>query len=60
MALSLGIPCALVPLVALTRSRAVMGEFADTRLVTVLAAAAAGAIIVLNAALVVLTILGEA
>ena len=60
VALSLGIPCALVPLVALTRSRAVMGEFADTRLVTVLAAAAAGAIIVLNAALVVLTILGEA
>ena len=60
VALSLGIPCALVPLVALTRSRAVMGEYADTRLVTVLAAAAAGAIIVLNAALVVLTILGEA
>ncbi|WP_374008003.1 Nramp family divalent metal transporter [Leifsonia sp. LS-T14] len=55
--LSLGIPFAMIPLLRLTRSRAVMGESADRLWVRILGGAVAGLVVVLNLALVVLTIL---
>lgn len=58
--LSLGIPFALVPLVVLSRRRAVMGEFTLGAPMTALAALAAAAIIVIDAALVALTAAGTA
>lgn len=48
-----GVPFALWPLVVLTRDAAVMGGFANRRLTTVLAAAAATAVSALNVALLV-------
>ncbi|GLY69359.1 Nramp family divalent metal transporter [Amycolatopsis taiwanensis] len=53
--LSFGIPFALVPLVRLTGDRGLMGTDANHRLTTILAWLAAGVIIVLNVALIVLT-----
>ncbi|GAB3431776.1 SLC5/6 family protein [Flindersiella endophytica] len=56
--LSFGVPFALVPLVLLTSRRSVMGEQVNASLTTVLAWIAAGLIIALNLALIVLTITG--
>jgi manganese transport protein len=53
VALSFGIPFALVPLVLLTRRRDVMGELVNRRLTTGCAALAAVVIISLNAVLLV-------
>lgn len=54
--LSFGIPFALIPLVALTRSREVMGELVNRRSTTLVAAAVAVVIIVLNGTLLFFTI----
>jgi manganese transport protein len=54
--LSLGIPFALVPLAALTSNRAVMGRFANSRRLVVLAWSIVAAVVALNVALVVLTV----
>jgi manganese transport protein len=51
--LSFGIPFALVPLVLLTRSRDVMGAYANTRMTTVVAAAISALITGLNVFLLV-------
>jgi manganese transport protein len=51
--LSFGIPFALIPLVALTRRRDVMGPFVNRRTTTVAAACCALLVVVLNAYLVV-------
>lgn len=56
--LSLGIPFAMIPLLRLTGSRAVMGERADRTWVRVLGVGVAGLVVVLNLALVVLTVTG--
>jgi manganese transport protein len=48
VALSFGIPFALVPLILLTRREDVMGSLVNARRTTVLAVAAATLIIVLN------------
>ncbi|MFT4028695.1 MAG: Nramp family divalent metal transporter [Protaetiibacter sp.] len=56
--LSFGIPFALVPLVALTRRRELMGDAANRAWTTALAAVAAAALIVLNATLLVLLVAG--
>lgn len=53
--LSMGIPFAVVPLVWLTSSRAVMGEHVNRRVTTALAVLAAGAIVLLNVVLLWLT-----
>jgi manganese transport protein len=58
--LSLCIPFALVPLVVLTSSRSLMGAFTNPVPMRVVAWVVAAAIIVLNVALVVLTLMGEA
>jgi manganese transport protein len=55
--LSLGIPFAMIPLLRLTGSRAVMGDRADARWVRVLGGAVAGLVVALNLTLVVLTVL---
>lgn len=60
VALSLGIPFALIPLVRCTADRTLMGEHANPRWMTILAWAATTAIIALNAALVWLTAAGVA
>ena len=52
--LSFGIPFTLVPLVALTARRDVMGELVNLRRTTVLAALVAGVIIALNVMLLFL------
>lgn len=57
--LSFGVPFALVPLVALTARRGVMGAFANARITTMLAVIAASLIIALNLALIVLTLTGS-
>ncbi|NIZ93370.1 Nramp family divalent metal transporter [Kineococcus rubinsiae] len=54
--LSFGIPFAIVPLVRLTGSRALMGADANGRTVSVLAVLAVVAVVTLNVALIVLTI----
>jgi manganese transport protein len=56
--LSFGIPFALVPLVRLTSSRAVMGDDINHRVTTALGWAVAGMIIVLNVVLIYLTVRG--
>jgi len=56
--LSFGIPFALVPLVALTTRREVMGDAANRPWTTALASASAALLIVLNATLLVLLVLG--
>ncbi|ANF32730.1 divalent metal cation transporter [Leifsonia xyli] len=54
--LSLGIPFAMIPLLRLTGSRAVMGDAVDRVWVRMLGGAVAGAVVVLNLVLVVLTV----
>jgi manganese transport protein len=56
--LSLGIPFAMIPLLRLTGSREVMGERADRMRTRVLGIVIASLVVLLNAALVVLTIAG--
>lgn len=56
VALSFGIPFALVPLAMVTASKKIMGTAVNSRLVTVLLSAIAAAIIILNAVLVGLTL----
>jgi manganese transport protein len=58
VALSFGIPFALVPLVILTRRRDVMGTLVNRRVTTVLAAIVAALIIALNAFLIYETLFG--
>ncbi len=60
VALSLGIPFALIPLVRCTADRSLMGEHVNPRWMTILAWAATTAIIALNIALVWLTAVGLA
>lgn len=54
--LSMGIGFAVIPLVWLTASRSVMGEWVNARATTALASLAAAAIVTLNVALLVLTL----
>jgi manganese transport protein len=54
--LSLGIPFAMIPLLRLTASRSVMGEHADRAWVRVAGGIVAGLVVLLNLALVVLTV----
>ncbi|WP_158862407.1 Nramp family divalent metal transporter [Leifsonia sp. AG29] len=54
--LSLGIPFAMIPLLRLTASRTVMGEHADHAWVRVAGGLVAGLVVLLNLALVVLTV----
>ncbi|WP_445444420.1 Nramp family divalent metal transporter [Clavibacter sp. km3a] len=56
--LSLGIPFALVPLIRLTGDRRVMGDHVDRPLTRVAAWVAVSLVVVLNVALVVLTVTG--
>ncbi len=56
--LSLGIPFALIPLVRLTDSRALMGEFVNGRALRAAAWTATGIIVSLNILLVVLAVAG--
>ncbi|SEB04268.1 Nramp family divalent metal transporter [Leifsonia sp. 21MFCrub1.1] len=56
--LSLGIPFAMIPLLRLTGSRAVMGESADRLWVRILGGVVAGLVVLLNLALVALTVAG--
>ncbi|RDV44343.1 divalent metal cation transporter [Leifsonia sp. ku-ls] len=56
--LSLGIPFAMIPLLRLTGSRAVMGEHADRLWVRIAGGAVAGLVVLLNLALVGLTVVG--
>lgn len=56
--LSLGIPFAMIPLLRLTGSRAVMGESADRLWVRILGGIVAGLVVLLNLALVGLTVAG--
>jgi manganese transport protein len=56
--LSLGIPFAMIPLLRLTGSRAVMGEHADRRWVRIAGGVVAGLVVLLNLALVGLTVVG--
>jgi manganese transport protein len=58
VALSFGIPFALVPLVLLTRRRDVMGALVNRRVTTVAASIVAGLIIALNAFLIYETLFG--
>ncbi|GGN20337.1 Nramp family divalent metal transporter [Streptomyces fuscichromogenes] len=58
--LSFGIPFALVPLVALTSRRSVMGSYANRRVVTAAASLVTVVIIALNVALIYLTVSGAA
>lgn len=54
--LSFGIPFALVPLVWLTARRSVMGSYTNRRVVTISAWVVAFAVVVLNVALIYLTV----
>ncbi|MCF2573507.1 Nramp family divalent metal transporter [Brevibacterium sp. UCMA 11754] len=56
--LSLGIPFAMIPLVRLTMNRAVMGQYANSRIITIVAVFASGLIIALNVVLIVLLAFG--
>jgi manganese transport protein len=56
--LSFGIPCALWPLVRLTASRRVMGDFVNRRATTLAACLVATAVTALNVVLIYLTIRG--
>ena len=58
--LSLGIPFALAPLVRLTSDRTVMGEFANTLPVKLIAWLVVALIVSLNLLLIVLTVSGSA
>ena len=57
VALSFGIPFALIPLVLLTRRRDVMGSFVNRRVTTLAAAGCAAMIIVLNVYLIVAVVM---
>ena len=57
VALSFGVPFALVPLALVSSSKTIMGASANTRLVTITIYGIAGVISALNAALIVLTFL---
>ena len=57
VALSFGVPFALIPLALVSSSKTIMGASANTRLVTVTIYGIAGVISALNAALIVLTFL---
>lgn len=52
VALSFGIPFAVIPLVLVTSSQKIMGENVNSRLVTYLAASIAGIVIILNIVLI--------
>ncbi|GAA1947337.1 Nramp family divalent metal transporter [Brevibacterium antiquum] len=56
--LSLGIPFAMIPLVRLTMNRTVMGQYANSRIITIVAILASALIIALNIVLIVLLALG--
>ncbi|MDN4614239.1 Nramp family divalent metal transporter [Leifsonia sp. F6_8S_P_1B] len=56
--LSLGIPFAMIPLLRLTGSRAVMGEHVNPLWVRIAGGAVAALVVLLNLALVVLTLVG--
>lgn len=56
--LSLGIPFAFIPLVVITGRRRLLGAFTNLPLTRILAWTAAGLIVALNIALVVLTVSG--
>ncbi|MGU3292590.1 Nramp family divalent metal transporter [Williamsia sp. M5A3_1d] len=56
--LSFGIPFAIIPLGRLTRDRALMGEFADSRSLRGVAIAIATVVVALNVALIFLTVTG--
>jgi manganese transport protein len=58
--LSFGIPFALIPLIAFTRNRALMGDGTNAGFTTVLAYLAAALIIALNVALIVMSVTGMA
>jgi manganese transport protein len=58
--LSLGIPFAMIPLLRLTGSRAVMGQRADRMRTRLLGILVATLVVALNAALVVFTLRGLA
>ncbi|QAV71521.1 divalent metal cation transporter MntH [Salinibacterium sp. UTAS2018] len=58
--LSLGIPFALIPLVAYTQNSTIMGEFANPRIVTWIAWLVTGLIVLLNVVLIVLVVAGGA
>lgn len=58
VALSFGIPFALVPLIMATRSRRIMGEQANGRSLTVILSSVVAVIVVLNAVLIVFSIFG--
>jgi manganese transport protein len=58
VALSFGIPFALIPLVALTAKRSILGEYANRRSTTVLGVVCAVLLIALNATLLVLLATG--
>ncbi|HAM26477.1 MAG TPA: divalent metal cation transporter, partial [Microbacteriaceae bacterium] len=57
VALSFGIPFALIPLLRLTNNRAVMGDSVNPRAITVTLAATVVLVLSLNVALIVLTVL---
>lgn len=59
VALSFGIPFAIIPLVSLTRNRRVMGEHANSPVLAAAGALIAAAIVVLNLLLVYLTATGQ-
>ncbi len=56
--LSMGIPFAIIPLMALTRNRKLMGPYCDGRVVRVVADTVAVLIVMLNLALIWLTVTG--
>jgi len=58
VALSIGIPFALLPLLLVTASKKIMGEAVNTKLITIILGAATTIIVVLNLVLIGLTILG--
>ncbi len=58
--LSVGLPFALIPLVAYTSRRNMMGAFVNRRLLTAVAWVATGLVVLLNVTLVVLTVSGAA
>lgn len=59
VALSFGIPFAIIPLVSLTRDRRVMGEHANSPVLAAAGALIAAAIVVLNLLLIYLTATGQ-
>ncbi|MDB5177729.1 MAG: Manganese transport protein MntH [Candidatus Saccharibacteria bacterium] len=58
VALSIGIPFALIPLLLVTASRKIMGDTVNTKLITITLATATTIIVVLNVVLIGLTLLG--